>query len=204
VGNILWEFAFGSIGLSIDSDNNNGFEPPDESSIEERLEAGVKGDREKPGKRMEVNITVVENQPGNQLKPDYVNFTGTPDNHFVPIILEIYGDDEPDLPTQFIKFHYFASDPDEVEEIGDPEIECIRYVPAEGSLRIWRKDGTEVRSPKRVRLGETGDFIPNNQLIQFNALGISNSQRKVTLYVEAIGVSEEVGDQLIIVKRSDQ
>lgn len=67
-----------------------------------------------------------------------------------------------------------------------------------GKLRIWADaadDGIATRNKNSVV--DSGDFVPSGVDIDPAKLGLSSSNRTVTLHVEGINVSAAVGDQQI-------
>lgn len=80
-----------------------------------------------------------------------------------------------------IKFTYSGSDPDAMTKQGN-----TKYVLAPGVLRIWKKDGDQVRSPLSAHLG--GDFLlPNHSYSPAQlGFGIGDIGDTIKLYVEAV------------------
>ena len=91
-----------------------------------------------------------------------------------------------DLSQCKIKFTYSGSDPDNLEQFSGDEEGAYDYVPDTGAIRIWKKDGSECRSPASA--SEGGDYIQPD--VQYTAadLGLTLGQTK-TLYMEAVDIN---------------
>ena len=98
---------------------------------------------------------------------------------FEPMVIELKS--APSGGAKFV-FHYSASDPDAMtmEQVA----EYRHYHLAPGVLRIWKKNGDEVRKPQSANDG--GDFLQPEQPYTAEQLGIKDGSKTVTLYVEAV------------------
>ena len=192
--NVLWEFAFKTMDVDLDSDNDNGLANPDRSDEEERLESL------NVGKVFAVNDGDIN---GNDI-PDYAEFSyGEMAINFVPIIVELplYVN----LETTQITFDYFGSDPNQMDIFTSAETLKSYYNPGDGGLRIWFKDGVDGRdSMPRVNSSTDdygGDYIRPHYAYDAKSLGFSkdanvNLMTRV-FYMEAVRVSQYVGDTRI-------
>ena len=92
-------------------------------------------------------------------------------------------------------FTYDASDPALVHRIGDdPTKENIGYVPAEGSLRIWKWNAGDPRDPRSL---SDGNFVASGTPYTAEQLGYdlnAPTERTIELGVEAVRASKSLGD----------
>jgi hypothetical protein len=189
--------------LDVDSDNNNGSNPPGRTDAEDRIE-NVTGDPQKPGKLLGVND---DDNDGDRI-PDFAdgfNLDGNAGNnddsnaseHFVPLVLEL---PEPiDLRQAKVKFTYSASNPAGVQRAGMAP--NFVYTPASGHLRIWKKNGNQARNEANANAG--GDYVAPGIEYRPAQLGFSNT-RVVRLYLEGIASSSAVaGDQIKVIVDPD-
>lgn len=193
------------IDLDIDSDNdsnNNGFGPPGRTFAEDQIE-DVANDRTKPGKIVIVN----DDNTDEDLIPDFADgfnkFGGTSDRvageKFVPLMLELRA--PIDLTKARLKITYDASDPDGVKRTGKgTELDPFIYTPAAGRLRLWKLNDAASRNRASVKTSPTGNYVPPGTYDDVSTLGLSSSNRTITLYVEGIAASETVADQQIKVE----
>jgi len=178
--------VFGGLDLDIDSDNNNGFLVPDRSVAEEQIEDHPS----KPGKLVAVNDldTDEDDIPDYADGFDWDGLAGNDDNsslsnRFVPLILEL----PPvlDLSNAKIKMSYAAAAPTNVSYDA-----MNGWTTGAGKLRIWTKNGHQVRNKNSVLASNPpGDFVPPGEYADLSKLGLSNSNRMTTLYVEGIAES---------------
>ena len=176
--------------VAIDSDNNNGFDPPRRTQAE-REARGELGNDEKPGKVLLLNDGDLD---GDGI-PDYADGYDlddgiTEDNasenvRFVPVVLNLTA---LDWQNAKVKFQYPASDPAQVTASADNP--CV--LPTEGKIRLWKKDGGEERS--KDPLEEEGDFIKADTEYTMEQLGLSQEETEVILYVEAVKLSDQTAD----------
>jgi hypothetical protein len=194
------------IDLDIDSDNNNGFDLPDENDYEDSIE-DIADDPEKPGKIIMVNDgdsngNGIPNYADGFLNQHFDHRETDPDpevpagGRFVPLVLKISNNhsNSSSGPNQLkVRFTYSASDPDEIGLSGP--------VPP-GHLRIWTLDGSEDRDAASIHDQEPGDFISPGVVYDLTLLeqATDQSRSKIILYVEAVRVSTEVADQRILVE----
>jgi hypothetical protein len=120
--------------------------------------------------------------------------------HFIPVIIKL---PEPlDLNVTKVKLTYEASDPDGVTRKGagtaadasDPYI----YTPANGTIRIWSKDGDTVRAKASLNAG--GDYVKSGEKYETNHLGIQLSDRTWKFFIEAVNASNTLADQVITIE----
>jgi hypothetical protein len=206
------------IDLDIDSDNTNGTQAPDRSPTEDVVEDLLGG----PRKFVRVNRdndddpepyyaspTVHEriddfgdgyNRDGVAGNDDDVNAA---ENDFIRLVLEVPA--PIDLNFARLIFSYSASDPaaltisDAAPQYNAPNRRQL--TPAPGNLRVWTRPGTDARNSGSVILG-AGHFVPSSSPpvpIEASELGLSNTTRMVTLYVEGIAASSGAGQQRILV-----
>jgi len=178
------------VELAIDSDNNNGFDLPRRTQAEREARGELDND-EKPGKVLLLNDGDLD---GDGI-PDYADGYDlddgiTEDNasenvRFVPVVLNLTA---LDWQNAKIKFQYPASDPAQVTASTDNP--CV--LPTEGKIRLWKKDGGEARN--KDPLEEEGDFIKADTEYTMEQLGLSQEETEVTLYVEAVKLSDQTAD----------
>jgi hypothetical protein len=183
------------VDLDIDSDNNNGVELPDRSAYEDFIENG----EEELGKTIIANTNdnnfngIADFGDGYNLPPalfeqlqllnigpDTIDGDPIP-QRFVPLAIEI-----PlpvDVETASLTIDYNASDPSGVHLNAEGELE-----PADGNLRIWRKDGTVLRRREAANAPAgtvRGDYVAPGAYAPGD-LGLSNSERVVVLFIEGV------------------
>jgi len=191
--NVLWEWAFLINDLDIDSDNNNGFDLPDSSSMEESVESKI-NDKENPGKIINPNISISNTAPDNKL-PGFVDFSATSEGQFIPLVLHIKLSKGESRNSIKLQFSYYASDPNRVEEYRyDESDDELQYIPAKGVMRLWAKNSNEKRS--KLPINNKGDYIPSETVITLDKLP-ELIDDKLILYVETVGVSEIPGNYII-------
>ena len=162
------------LDADIDSDNNNGFDPPDRSDEEDRLEGKTDG-----AKILTANTGDVD---GDGV-PDYADFDGIDGKEFVPLVISLSSNLQyADLSKIEYTFTYDASDATADLRSGsgtadDPYV----YTRPSGSLRIWTKNAGESRD-------RFTDFINSGQKISAEDLGLEPGG-SVTIYVEAVAGS---------------
>ena len=187
--NVLWQFAFGTLDVDVDSDNNNTYEAPDRTDEEELVER----DPDARGKEIDVNN---KDMNDNDIV-DFAEFSYKDDEgndvpiRFIPMVVEIPG--YVDLREADLKFSYNGSDPMviEVENIGDAQNPILMHTPAPGVIRIWTKDGIEERNPESVTNG--GDYVTPDTTFKVVDLGFTEFNRIVTFYMEGIRETDEEG-----------
>ncbi|TVQ33160.1 MAG: hypothetical protein EA376_03645 [Phycisphaeraceae bacterium] len=183
------------VELQIDSDNNNGYGLPDGSAAEKEV-ADVAGH---PGKLILVNNGDHDGDgipgyaDGFNLIPELESDEQSEGTRFVPMRLRTGGN--VDFEEHGIQFVYDASPPGEVIAAESPD--GYQYTPAPGSLRIWMKDGDQLRDMRDVVDG--GDFISTGQQYAPEDLGLPAEGGEVILWVEAIRPSVTMGDHRISV-----
>jgi hypothetical protein len=184
--------------IDIDSDNTNGFDDPDGTPEEDRIE----DDATKPGKILAVN----DNDDDGDGIPDYADgfdWDGItseddraafddpntpehePQEQFVPVILVLPEGVNPSVAK--VKLTYSASDPANVGRTGEgtPEDPYV-YTPAAGALRLWTKDGSAARDKASLATG--GDFVPSDVELSWSALPDGPTADTKRLWLEAISV----------------
>ncbi|MFY0639804.1 MAG: hypothetical protein JXR16_02080 [Bermanella sp.] len=179
--NVLWDWAFNTLDLDIDSDNNNGFAAPDRTLQEEENETKD----QHPGKTIPINDGDINK---NDI-PDYAEFEYLNDKgalyskKLVPFVIEIPA--HVDIAGATIKFEYAGSDPLDIKQEADTnDPDTIIYTPAEGDQRLWLKNADKKRNPMGVNNG--GDYITPNTAYGLLQLGFDNSKRIKTFYIEGI------------------
>lgn len=167
--NTLWQFGFATLDVDVDSDNNNGLGMPDRSPEEELVE-DVPG---QPGKILLANTDDTDSDG----IPDFADFD--PGTGFVPMVIEVPKD--VDIATAKIKFIYEQSDPNNItiDTSGLTDL----YIPDDGYLRIWNKNGTQARSSNDINGG--GDFIRVAQIYNLSLFNISEDLT-ITAYLELV------------------
>lgn len=138
------------------------------------------------------------------------NQSGTPVGSFVDEVKLVATTECPDFPVTTVtgtvpwyhlksakvRFTYDASIPQQmsVKESGEGYDKVIRFdLPATGSLRLWKKNGSESRSAKSVADG--GDFIPSGVWLPIE-LTIGGLDSRFP-HVESVQPSRSIGDQVI-------
>ena len=204
--------------IDIDSDNTNGFDDPDRTPEEDRIEDDIT----KPGKILAVN----DNDDDGDGIPDFADgfdWDGItsdddraafddpntpehePEEQFVPVILVLPEGVNPSVAK--VKLTYSASDPkpyhvtenpDGLQRTGsgtaqDPYI----YAAGPGDLRLWTKDGSAARDKASLATG--GDFVPSDVELSWSALPDGPTADTRRLWLEAIAPSTNLGDQQITV-----
>ena len=87
-----------------------------------------------------------------------------------------------------VKFTYDASNPKAVSSSG-----TNRYVlPNTGKVRLWTKDASSARNADTVKQG--GDYVQPGVEYSLEDFGIGTDASSLTLYVEAVKVSDAVAD----------
>jgi len=195
--------------IDIDSDNTNGFDDPDGTPQEDRIE----DDATKPGKILAVN----DNDDDGDGIPDFADgfdWDGItseddraafddpntpehePEEQFVPVILVLPEGVNPSVAK--VKLTYSASDPANLSRSGEGTAEDpYVYAPGAGALRLWTKDGSAARD--KASLASGGDFVPNNVELSWSALPEGPTANTKRLWLEAIAPSTNLGDQQITV-----
>ena len=191
--------------LDIDSDNNDAMSVPDRDDDEDKIE-DVWQDATKPGKFVVANI----NDDDRDYIPDFADGfnrdAAEPDpepeddanvnDSFVPLILEL--SKAIDVSRAKVRFTYSDSDPARVIRSGfEPE---FIYIPEAGHLRIWKVDGNVPRNPMSIGAATPGHFVPSGEEFTPQQLGLTETQRSVTLYAEGVAASNQVADQQIVME----
>lgn len=184
--NILWNWAFTTMDVDMDSDNNNGFNLPDRTIKEEEKETQANH----PGKVVNVNDGDVNN---NKI-PDFAEFEYLTEQgvkvgaRFTPMVVEIPS--HVDFAGAMIKFDYQGSDPKAVskENTGTLEKPVFVYTAADGDQRLWLKDASEKRVAEDVAAG--GDYIAPNSPYTLMQLGFEDHKRIKVFYVEGISSTQ--------------
>jgi hypothetical protein len=188
----VFEAILPCVDLDIDSDNNNGYDPPERSEEEDEAEDTI-GDDSEPGRVILVNNALSDIDPF----PDYADgYDWNPntdlDNlcdecEFVPLVIDVQGVLDADA---VVRLAYPDSDPLAIE-VGSAGWEFVG-----GPLRIWSKNAWESRDPRPVHDG--GDFIPSGEYT-LSELGAAPGA-PLTVYVEALRASETTADLVIHVE----
>ncbi|MGR6871828.1 hypothetical protein ACU6U9_05860 [Pseudomonas sp. HK3] len=184
--NVLWDWAFSTMDIDMDSDNNNGLDEPDRTLAEEESETK----EGHPGKVINVNDGDINN---NKI-PDYAEFQYLTEQgikfekSFTPMVIEIPAHVK--FNTATISLEYQGSDPQAVQKdnIGTAQEPIYAYTPAPGVERMWIKNGDENRIGKGVHEG--GDYITPKQKYTLMQLGFEDGKRTKTFYIEGIRATE--------------
>jgi hypothetical protein len=174
--------------LDVDSDNSNwpgGW--PDRSQYEDDIE-DISGDPQYPGKFIMVN----DNDDDGDGIPDFADGfnwdeqSGNDDDanwyesDLVPIVLEL--PDAIDLSAAKLYIVYESCPPGS----------------SDGSLRLWKSWPTLPRNPAYCGSYGGGDYVGPARYSP-SELGFNDTWRIVTLFVEALGPSSDLADQVITV-----
>ncbi|HVT87417.1 MAG TPA: hypothetical protein VHD56_01080 [Tepidisphaeraceae bacterium] len=180
--------------VDVDSDNNNGFDPPDRNDSEEQIE----DDPYKPGKIIAVND---DDTDGDGI-PDYVDGYSLLGNatddvvtgeQFVPVIVQLPDGVDPNVAT--FRINYDGSGPLAVTSEIDSETDIITYTLPEGSLRLWTKAGDQTRDGHDLDSG--GNYVAPNKAYSWTKLSTTGNQ--VTLWLEAVKPSVQTGGGRVVV-----
>jgi len=198
--NILWDWAFTTLDVDIDSDNNNGFELPDRTLLEEASELSEK----MPGKRIRINTgDVNQNKIPDFAEFEYVTKDGVRiEKKFVPFVVEI--PDHIPIDGSTLEFQYSGSDPLALKIEDDPDHQGEKiYTAAEGFQRIWITNATVKRNPQGLK--QNGDYIAPNDIYSLLQLGFRQRRRIKTFYIEAIKKADpnEASITLILEEKND-
>ncbi len=180
--------------LCIDSQNVFGYDTPECDESIENLE----DDPSLPGKFIFANTGDRDGDgvpgfaDGFDFDPLFDDDDASEGDQFVPMRLVIPSG----MDASQITFSYDASPPHEMLISHDPSE--APYMPAPGLLRIWRKDGSELRNMASVADG--GDYIAPNYVYDASDFGLpAQGVDEVTLWIEAVRPSQAIGDASIVV-----
>lgn len=175
--------------LDVDSDNDGIV---NRSRREEDLEAPdpLAPEASKPGKVIFVNNgdTDTDGVPDfadglNLFEDDGIRAPVDSDvsdiGSLTPMILEL-----PDFRDVRVVFHYDASDPSQVLRTTD-SYGNYQYDSAPGQLRVWTKDGNELRQVEPIGT-DGGDFVGSDILYSREDLGFQEGETVKTFYVESV------------------
>ena len=168
----------GGIDLDVDSDNTAAAPSfaPERTSWEDAIESGC---------ATNLGRLVVCSSGDSDLDgvADYADLQHS--NRFAVAILDVSNVTETiDWPTAKARFTYSAS---------DPRGQSPTNPPAPGLLRLWTRDGTQLRAARSVADG--GSWIPSG--VEFPArLVLSNGVRVATLYMEGVN-ADPAADRLV-------
>lgn len=195
------------VDLDIDSNNDNGFDPPAGSEAEDEIE-DVEGDPFQEGKLLVVNhddddqdrITDFADGFNSDTAPAATDDDANADEMFVPLVIKLLEPIDADEAT--VRITYDASDPAAVNVVPVPQdpptVTLPDYQKAPGNLRLWTVPATARTGSADFRTG-TGQFVPSDTYTTAE-LGFSGTPPQVVLYVESIEGSAGVGDQRILVE----
>jgi hypothetical protein len=209
-GSIYDEIKVLAVELHIDADNNsiNYYDPPD-MKIEERSFRQLPGH---PGKALFLN----ELDTDKDGIPDYfdgynIDIHNQSQNGdgasapFVPLIVEIPDDKTIDYNTATLEFTSgnptgsVFSNPYYIHVGGNgTHSDPYSYSTGSGMIRLWTLDGSKARSMVSRGDSPSGDWVPQDTPIEICKL--SPDDGKITLYIEAVGGSLDLGDVKIRVK----
>lgn len=185
------------IDLDVDSDNDNGFDPPERDDHEDELEG-------RPSARPKIAEANFNDDDGDDL-PDYAdgyNLFGDDSaddengaERFYPVVLALAPGIDPS--TAVVRLTYRDSNPLAVERVGEPG--AYAYVlPPGGRFRLWTLPGDEPRSGAPVT--GTGHFIPSEAEIPAPVLGFAPGVTSVTVYLEAVQFAYTESDRRILME----
>jgi len=104
---------------------------------------------------------------------------------FKPFLIEVASLEK--YPNAKFVFDYAGSDPDQMTTTSVAgETEYV--LPADGILRIWKKDGGEVRRPQDAESG--GDYVSPSHGYTAAQLGWNGTDRYIKLYIEVVDGSD--------------
>ena len=194
------------IDLDIDSDNNDEFDGPSRTDEEDACEDPAQGS----GEFGRILIVDDDNKDSDSV-PDFADGYGffavnapedlddrdkkicdsleNPQAQFVPMVFDLSG--VTNVDDFVVTLDYPRSDPFAL---------CLNesnwYVrPETGNLRLWRKEGKELRSGKSIADG--GDYVAPGEY-PARQFGFSEFVHVVTNYVEAVRHSNQPGDIRIV------
>ncbi|MHB9036840.1 MAG: hypothetical protein ACYC64_09240 [Armatimonadota bacterium] len=127
---------------------------------------------------------------GFNLCPEVLDDDLSNGTEFFPVTFAV--PDSINLSNVEFEFEYDASDPLGVQATIDEP-----YSLPPGSLRLWTTDGGLARNP--LSLVDGGNYIAPYNTYAPSELGLSESNRVVTLYVEAVRESDQVADKSIAI-----
>ncbi len=207
IGSQLFEdtvkFTVVKIDADVDSDNNDGFNLPERSREEDRIEDRF-ADPDHPGKLVGANDGD-EDEDGVPDFADGFNLDGLLGNEddvvdsqsatFTPLVLQLDGAVNTDIAT--LSFSYpdetgmydESSNPAHVTRSGDEA--PYTYTAAAGRSRVWTKNAHEVRNKAGLGDQPPGDYVAPG-VYRARQLGF-NGPGTVTLYIEGIRASGEAG-----------
>lgn len=161
------------VDLDVDSDNDGDIDDDDDA---------IEDDAGEPGKY------VMLNNDDDDLDgvPDYADFDNAVENDFVEMTLNLA--ELPISDCTNIKFTYLDSDPATVGSAPD------YILPGPDPIRIWTKAGSATRDTASIDSG--GDFVPSGEFTA-DQLGITDADKEITLYVEAVNLSGVIDDMRI-------
>lgn len=188
------------IDLDVDSNNDDGFSLPERNLAEDHYE-DIVGSSNRLGKVIMVNDADKDDDQVPDFADGY-NLNGIPDeddmppttNNFVPLVMEI--PTPVNIGDARISISYDASCPLS-DCVYDPV--TTNYSILNGNMRIWTKDGNEVRDGNPIGGSSGGDYVKPG-IYSATDLGFSASSRSITLYIEAVACSPSAGDQRIMVQ----
>jgi hypothetical protein len=204
--NILWQYTIPGVDLDIDSDNDNGFNPPFRTSIEDFMESGS----------LMVNSKIMTIHTGDadgDNLPDLIDYEYASDGTeappgFVPLVLEL--PETIDREKAKVRFTYSASDPNGVTSVepGETVYDTTYQLPP-GHLRLWKINNTKGVNRIASDLNQGGHFIGSNKYVssaEYKFTDLVNSQapqindHTVTIYVEGVRPTTTHEDQKILVQ----
>lgn len=184
------------VDIDIDSNNDDGFDPPQRDSVEETIE----DDSSKPGRLIAANDYDIDRDG----IPDYADGYGLNDlpnsdtckkSSFVPIVLELPSNY--DIKSTQLILDYKGSDPLQVTVSYD-ETGPVFHLPDDGArLRIWDRDGKARRNGATLQDG--GNYVAPGTYTP-KELGFTNNKRIITLFVEGVRLSNSMADERIVFK----
>ncbi len=171
------------LDVDIDSDNTNGFAPPDRSPYEDRIEE-YPGSPQYPGKLIGVN----DGDEDDDGIPDYADWE-IPGGHFTPVVIDLGS--PVDAGVARLRIHYNPGDqPCDPSAVGPPpgyDLPC-------GNMRLWTADAPTARNTDSIALNPAGHYVPPGD---YDVDQLPFQGRILTLYAEGLKPSPGPGGDSI-------
>jgi len=141
-----------NLDADVDSDNNNGFDDPDQNALEDSLE----NHSELPGKIIAVN----DGDKDSDGIPDFADGFDwdtnagsddlNPEENFARLMIKL---PSTIAPNDRVRVSYSASDPND-GGLRTGQAPNYNYQPADGHLRLWKEPGNVARAGTYIAPGE--------------------------------------------------
>ena len=207
------------VDLDIDSDNDNGFGGPDNSLQEENVEdyGDSQQSPEIPGKYIRTNWRDKDHDSIPDVADGYnrdenadTDDDENPEEEFYPLTIEL---SDSLLLNGYVQLDYELSDPTQAtvnEQVGVWGLQLRRrdtYTVPDNKIRIWLVDSAaEQRDGNKFIRRNPDDSLEGGQIIDperiYSAadLGLTQSNPRITLYVEGVQDSTQLADTAITLK----